>query len=347
LETGWNAPFPIVGRAFRGLHRHDTVDDLFEKAAKLRRARDVDRKEEYTQQPRRHSAAFAATVDAALRHDRLLFAFQPVVCATTGKVDYFECLLRMREENGEIVAGGDFIATVEHLGLIGVVDRVVLEKAVQELDTHPQVKLGFNVSGLTACDRPWLRAFMSVLRSRPELARRIIVEITETAALYDIEETIRFVDTLRHAGCRVALDDFGAGHTTLRHLQTLAVDTVKIDGSFIQNFANSPENRILLRHLLALTNGFGLRTVAECVESAEDAELLRAEGIAYLQGYHIGPPTIERPWLTNTAARVREQSKITDCDSSGAGCAPRGRPRSCDDWREAPRRSSKGTDRGV
>jgi len=68
------------------------------------------------------------------------------------------------------------------------------------------------------------------------------------------------------------------------------------------------------------------------VESAEDAELLRAEGIAYLQGYHIGPPTIERPWLTNTAARVREQSKITDCDSSGAGCAPRGRPRSCDDW---------------
>lgn len=220
---------------------------------------------------------------SALRQDRLLFAFQPVVCAATGKIDYFECLLRMRDEDGEIVTGSDFITTVEHLGLIGLVDRFVLDRAVQELDTHPEVRLGFNVSGLTACDRPWLRSLMSVLRSRPELARRIIIEITETAALYDIEETVRFVDTLRHAGCRVALDDFGAGHTTLRHLQA---------------------HRVFLRHLLGLTKGFGLSTVAECVECAEDAELLRAEGIAYLQGYHIGPPTIERPWLGNTAPRA-------------------------------------------
>jgi EAL domain-containing protein (putative c-di-GMP-specific phosphodiesterase class I) len=254
-------------------------------------------------QQRRRNLAVGA-LRSALRQDRLLFAFQPVVCAATGKIDYFECLLRMRDEDGEIVTGSDFITTVEHLGLIGLVDRFVLDRAVQELDTHPEVRLGFNVSGLTACDRPWLRSLMSVLRSRPELARRIIIEITETAALYDIEETVRFVDTLRHAGCRVALDDFGAGHTTLRHLQALAVDIVKIDGSFIQNLADSPENRVFLRHLLGLTKGFGLSTVAECVECAEDAELLRAEGIAYLQGYHIGPPTIERPWLGNTAPRA-------------------------------------------
>ena len=266
----------------------------------------MDRNQGYAQPLRHYNSPVGATLHAALRHDRLLFAFQPVVCAATGKIDYFECLLRMREENGEIVAGGEFITTVEHLGLIGLVDRIVLDKAVQELDTHPEVRLGFNVSGLTACDRPWLRSLMSVLRSRPELARRIIIEITETAALYDIEETVRFVDTLRHAGCRVALDDFGAGHTTLRHLQTLAVDTVKIDGSFIRNLANSPENRVFLRHLLGLTKGFGLSTVAECVENAEDAQFLRAEGIAYLQGYHIGPPTIERPWLRNTASESGE-----------------------------------------
>jgi EAL domain-containing protein (putative c-di-GMP-specific phosphodiesterase class I) len=249
------------------------------------------------QQRRRLPSALGSKLQEALRQDRLFFAFQPVVCAATGKVDYFECLLRMRDEGGEIVTGSEFIATIEHLGLIGLVDRFVLEKAMRELDTHPEVKLGFNVSGLTACDRPWLRSLMSVLRSRPELARRVVIEITETAVLYDTEETARFVDTLRHAGCRVALDDFGAGHTTLRHLQTLAVDTVKIDGSFIRNLAGSPENRVFLRHLLGLTKGFGLSTVAECVESAQDAELLRAEGIAYLQGYHIGPPTIERPWL--------------------------------------------------
>jgi EAL domain-containing protein (putative c-di-GMP-specific phosphodiesterase class I) len=243
-------------------------------------------------------------VKAALRQDRLLFAFQPVVCAATGKVDYFECLLRMRREDGEIVSGGEFITTIEYLGLIGLVDRFVLDRTARELDTHPEVRLGFNVSGLTAGDRPWLRSLMSVLQNRPDLARRLVIEITETAALYDIEETARFVDTLRHAGCRVALDDFGAGHTSLRHLQTLSVDIVKIDGSFVRNLADSPENRIFLRHLLGLTKGFGLSSVAECVESAEDAELLRAEGVGYLQGYHIGPPTIERLWLAKTDPEV-------------------------------------------
>ena len=255
-------------------------------------------------QRKRRSSALAASLHAALRQDRLLFAFQPVVCAATGKVDYFECLLRMRDEDGEIVTGSEFIAAVEHLGLIGLVDRFVLEKTVQELDTHREVKLGFNVSALTACDRPWLRSLTSVLRNRPDLAPRLVVEITETAALYDIEETARFVDTLRNAGCRVALDDFGAGYTTLRHLQTLAVDTVKIDGSFIQNLAHSPENRVFLRHLLSLTKGFGVSAVAECVESAEDEKLLRADGIAYLQGYHIGPPTIERVWLAQPSPEI-------------------------------------------
>jgi EAL domain-containing protein (putative c-di-GMP-specific phosphodiesterase class I) len=262
----------------------------------------VDQNPEPPQNDRRQrSLEIGAIVKAALRQDRLLFAFQPVVCAATGDVDYFECLLRMRDEEGVIVTGSEFITTIEHLGLIGLIDRFVLEKTVQELDTHPDVRLGFNVSGLTACDRPWLRSLMSLLRNRPDLARRLVVEITETAALYDIAETARFVDTLRHAGCRVALDDFGAGHTSLGHLQTLAVDTVKIDGSFVRNLSDSRENRVFLRHMLGLSRGFGLRTVAECVESAEDAALLRDEGVGYLQGYHIGPPTTERLWLATSA----------------------------------------------
>jgi EAL domain-containing protein (putative c-di-GMP-specific phosphodiesterase class I) len=265
----------------------------------------VDQQRDGTHRGRqRRSTAIGGIVKAALRQDRFLFAYQPVVCAATGRVDYFECLLRMRDEAGNILAGAAFITAVEHVGLIGLIDRLVLEKAVQELGTHPEVRLGFNVSGLTACDRSWLRLLISRLRNRPDLARRLIVEITETAALYDIEESARFVDTLRDLGCRVALDDFGAGHTSLRHLQSLAVDTVKIDGSFIRNLSDSAENRVFLRHLLGLTKGFGLSTIAECVESAEDAALLRAEGIGYLQGYHVGAPTIERPWLQVPAPEV-------------------------------------------
>ena len=246
---------------------------------------------------RARAPAASTTVKAALRQGRLFFAFQPVVCAATGEIDYFECLLRMRDEAGDLIPSSGFITTIESLGLIGLIDRFVLERAVQELGTHPAVRLGFNVSGLTAGDRPWLRTLIALLRNRSDLARRLVVEITETAALFDIDESARFVDTLRQTGCRVALDDFGAGHTSLRHLQSLSVDIVKIDGSFVQNLADCAENRVFLRHLLGLTRGFGLSTVAECVESAEDASLLRSEGIGYLQGYHIGAPTTERLWL--------------------------------------------------
>ena len=232
-----------------------------------------------------------------MRQDRLLFAFQPVVCAATGKVDYFECLLRMRDEEAGIVTGSEFITIVEGLGWIGLVDRYILKKTVQELAADPEVRLGINISGMTAGDRPWLRSLTSLLRHRRDIASRLVIEITETAALGDIAESARFVDTLRHTGCRVALDDFGAGHTSLRHLQILPVDIVKIDGSLVRNLTSRPQTRIFLRHLLGLINGFGLTTVAECVENAEDAALLRAEGVGYLQGHYFGQPTIGRASL--------------------------------------------------
>ena len=246
---------------------------------------------------RQKSEAIGRTVQRALAQDRLFFAYQPVVSAKTGAVNYYECLVRMREPDGRAVSAEEFVAAVEQAGLIRLIDRHALDTAVLELGEDPGVRLGCNISGLTAADRPWLRTLMSQLRKRPDFASRLVVEITETAALYDVEEAIHFVNALRECGCSVALDDFGAGHTSLRHLQNLAVDTVKIDRSFIRNLASSPENRVFLRHLLGLAKGFGLATVAEGVENAEDAAILRAEGVGYLQGYHIGRPSFERPWL--------------------------------------------------
>jgi EAL domain-containing protein (putative c-di-GMP-specific phosphodiesterase class I) len=193
------------------------------------------------------------------------------------------------------------VPVIEQLGFIRLIDRYVLDMTLAELAAHPDVKLGFNISGLTAADRPWLRALISQVRHRPDLASRLVVEITETAALYDIEESARFVSALRHAGCQVALDDFGAGHTSLRHLQSLAVDTVKIDGSFIHNLATNPDSQVFLRHLLGLAKGFGFNTVAECVSTAEEAAILRREGVGFLQGYYFGRPSLDRPWLAAPA----------------------------------------------
>ena len=290
----------------QGLTSYDVITRAETALAEAKRAgRDCYTHYRMTQEQRerqRRSLSIGEEVQKALREERILFAFQPVVAAQSGDVDYYECLLRMRTTDGRIVAAGDFVPILEQLGFIRLIDRYVLDKALTELAAHPEVRLGFNISGLTAADRPWLRALTSQLRNRPEIASRIVIEITETAALYDIEESARFVAALREAGCRVALDDFGAGHTSLRHLQTLAVDTVKIDGSFVRNLAASPDNQVFLRHLVGLANGFGFYTVAEGVESAAEASILRHEGIGYMQGYYYGRPTLDRPWLQAPAS---------------------------------------------
>lgn len=294
----------------QGLTSYDVITRAESALAEAKRAgRDCHNHYRITGEQRerqRRSLSISEQVRSALREERILFAFQPVVVATTEEVDHYECLLRMRTPDGRIVSAAEFVPIVEQLGFIRLIDRYVLDKVVAELSAHPEVRLGFNISGLTAADRPWLRALVSKVRHRPDIASRLIVEITETAALYDIEESARFVSAVRHAGCSVALDDFGAGHTSLRHLQSLAVDTVKIDGSFIDNLAGSPENQVFLRHLLGLAKGFGFHTVAECVATAEDAAILRHEGVGLMQGHYFGRPSLERPWLDRAPSRAVE-----------------------------------------
>jgi diguanylate cyclase (GGDEF)-like protein len=253
------------------------------------------------EQRQRHrlGIALGERVQRALRDGRLRFAYQPVIDANTGAVDYYECLLRMIDEDGRVVPAAEFVAAVEKLGYIRLIDRYVLERAVTETAQNPGICLGFNISGFTATDRAWLRGASAILAGQREVANRLVVEITETAALHDLEESAGFVDTLRELGCRVALDDFGAGFTSLRHLQALAVDTVKIDGSFVRNLTEKADNQVFLRHLVGLARSLNLLTVAEWVETAEEAALLRREGVHFFQGYYFGAPTLEAPWLAD------------------------------------------------
>jgi diguanylate cyclase (GGDEF)-like protein/PAS domain S-box-containing protein len=310
------ATVSIGGASFpdQGLTSYDVITRAETALAEAKRAgRDCFSHYRMTQEQRerqRRSLAIGEQVQAALREERVVFAFQPVISAASGAVDYYECLLRMRARDGRIVTAGEFVPIIEQLGFIRLIDRYVLDKALVELASHPEVRLGFNISGLTAADRPWLRALISQLRNKPEIACRLVVEITETAALYDIEESARFVSALRQAGCRVALDDFGAGHTSLRHLQSLAVDTVKIDGSFVRNLAASPESQVFLRHLLGLAKSFGFHTVAECVETAEEAAILQREGVGFMQGYYYGRPSLDRPWLASAGSNDGIVKKI-------------------------------------
>ncbi len=235
-------------------------------------------------------------VRRALREDRLALAYQPVVDAQSEEVRFYECLLRMRSPGGALISASRFVPVVERLGMMSTIDRKVLDMAIADLIACPDVVLAINISGLTATDRAWLRALTGHLKDRPDLARRLIVEITETAALQDIEESTRFVNAVRDLGCRVAIDDFGAGYTTFHHLKSLTVDVIKIDGSFVLGIHASEENQLFVRNLLALAQSFGLTAIAECVEDFEDVVYLRGAGVDLLQGHYFGKPQIVPAW---------------------------------------------------
>ncbi len=252
---------------------------------------------EEQRESRRRAAMMSEEVQSALKTGRLILAYQPVVDSRTHAIHHYECLLRLRLESGAIVAAGAFVPVVERSGLMRLIDRRALDLSLAELSRHPDVALAINISAVTTPDASWLRTLNASVKNRPDIAARLCVELTETIALENIEETAKFVSSLRDLGVRVALDDFGAGFTSFRNLRALAVDTVKIDGSFIKDLAGNVDNQVFVRTLMGLADSFGLSTVAECVETAADAAHLAERGVAYLQGYYFGRPTIERPWL--------------------------------------------------
>jgi len=255
----------------------------------------------YVKSPQRETArlrlmSIADDVVAALNDHRLVFAYQPIICAKTREVKHHECLLRMKKLDGSVMGAGQFIPAAEQLGLVRLVDRHALEMTVAELHANPRASLAVNVSGTTTGDSAWLQSFANYLSANSQIANRIIIELTETAALNDFEEIARFVSNLREMGCRVAIDDFGAGYTSFRNLQMLHVDMVKIDGSYVKGLAQSRDNQIFVRTLVDLAKNFNLKTVAEWVGSDEEAEMLEGFGIDYFQGFHFGEPEFELKW---------------------------------------------------
>jgi len=168
---------------------------------------------------------------------------------------------------------------------------------VDELRNAPDVTLAFNVSNLTTENGVWLDTLTNLLKETPEIASRLIVEITETAVLRDLRRTAYFVASIQSMGCQVALDDFGSGYTSFRQLKALSVDMVKIDGVFIKDLAQSSDNRFFVKTLLDFAQGFGLQTVAEFVETGEVTKVLMEMGVDLMQGYYFGKPNNHRNWL--------------------------------------------------
>ena len=253
---------------------------------------------------RRSNAAQTDEVLSALNERRIQLAFQPINHARTGENALYECLVRMRTISGEIVGAGEIIPVAEKLGFIHMIDHRVMELTIATLRERPDVSLTFNAGVSTVMHPDWLGAFSSLLSGTPEIARRLVVEITETSLINDLSAATKVIDQIKSLGARVAIDDFGAGHTSFRNMRMLPVDILKIDGAFIKNLTQSSDDRFFVRTLLQLANHLGIETVAEWVQDEESAKLLAEWGVAYLQGDYVSDPLNALPPMAPASRAV-------------------------------------------
>lgn len=239
---------------------------------------------------RLRNIAIANDVASALEDNRMRLALQPIVSSATRQPEFYECLVRLEKPDGTLIGAGEFIEFAEQLGMSRPIDRRTLELTIDLLKSHPDIKLSLNVSTRTSADPDWLILLHKLTGGQARLTKRLIVEITETSAIQDLDQTIAFVDTLKEMGCRVAIDDFGAGYTSFRTLKHLNCDLVKLDGAFVKNVVNDPSDRIFVRMMSELGSAFGMATVAEWVTDGPTADIVADLGITYMQGFHFGMP---------------------------------------------------------
>ena len=253
---------------------------------------------------RRENVRATDEIVAALNERRIFLAYETVVTANERQPAFYECLMRIRRADGTLISAGDIVPVAERLGLVRLLDHRVLELVVDELIAAPDLQASLNVSPASTTDPDWWAGLGSLLRAHDGVANRLTVEITESAAIQDIDETRGFVARVKDLGCRIAIDDFGAGYTSFRNLRKLGVDIVKIDGAFVVDIMRSEDDRAFVRTLIDLAKRLKLATVAEWVQSEEAARTLEAWGCDYLQGAFVGLASTERPWIKGLARAI-------------------------------------------
>jgi EAL domain-containing protein (putative c-di-GMP-specific phosphodiesterase class I) len=246
-------------------------------------------------------------VRAALDERRCLLAYQPVVQARMPKrAAFYEGLIRIMDHTGRVIPAADFMDAVETTETGRRIDCMSLEMGLATLAHEPSIRLSINMSARSIGYPDWLTTLERGLRNSPDIAERLILEITESSAMLMPDLVTIFMQDMQERGICFALDDFGAGYTAFRYLKEFYFDIVKIDGSFIRDIGQEPDNQVLVQALVSIARHFDMFTVAEAVETAEDARLLVDLGVDCLQGYYFGAPSTQAPWkisqLKNTKA---------------------------------------------
>lgn len=235
-------------------------------------------------------------IQAALDENRLVLHFQGVHRTADRQVSHYEALVRMIDADnpGEILLPGSFIPAAERTGRIVDIDRWVIRAAIRKLAAMPSLPaLAVNVSARSFDDPTLAHTISGLLTEFHVEPQRLIIELTETAALANIGDSERFIDDLRRLGCTVCLDDFGVGFSSFAYLKHLSADVLKIDGMFIRNLLGNREDQVFVRAIVEVARGLGKKTVAEFVGDAQTLALLGEIGVDYAQGYYLSFPIAE------------------------------------------------------
>lgn len=248
---------------------------------------------EKAQERLREAMDWEKRIQDGMSHNHFELHYQPIIALRENTIHHYEALLRLRMD-GELIAPSDFLEIAQLNGQIKELDCWVTCKAIQHLalisKKNRDISYAINLSAVNIGNVKLLQLLKQQILEHQINPHRIIFEITETAAVTDFAAAKEFIDTIREIGCAFALDDFGSGFASFYYLKQFPVDYIKIDGSFIRNLADSPDDQIFVRAMVDIARAYGKKTVAEFVENANTVELLLQYGVDYAQGYYIGKP---------------------------------------------------------
>ena len=251
-----------------------------------------------------------ARINDAMERDRfVLYAQRLALLARGDTSEHLELLTRMVGDDGRLIPPQSFINAAERFGVIERLDMHILEKALQTLAVRDRADSGtvcINVSGITLSNEGFPDSVKSLLRRYRIAVSDLCLEITETAAIANMDNVRRFIAELHAIGAKIGLDDFGSGACSFQYLADLPLDYLKVDGSLIRSMAKSSTNSIMVGSICAMAKALGMKTVAEGVEDGAMLQKVRAAGFDYAQGLFIHKP---EPWLAG--------STLPDNDSSG------------------------------
>ncbi len=241
-------------------------------------------------------SAGLARLCRAIEQGLFVVHFQPIVSVCDRRVCQHEALLRLADRpDGSLVAPGRFLPAAERYGLIGAIDRMVVDRVLAQLGEERHCRLAVNVSALSVTGAGMLAHIERCLERYGAEPSRLVIELTETAAIADMASAREFCMRVLTLGCGLALDDFGTGFGSLTYLKHLPFSHLKIDGEFIRRLPASPADQLLVGAIAEIARGMGAKTVAECVGDEATMNLLARLGVDYAQGFAIGRPQARLP----------------------------------------------------